>query len=162
VLVYLRVAATPRFPEQWVYVLDRRYRPGRVTNFGSFRPGGAVGPSTVSAELWCDAGDGTWTAPDEELVAAVVADLGALGLVAPGVVRDAPVVRVPVAFPVPARGSVEALQPAAAHLASLSGISATGRWGDFTNGGVHDGLRAGMAAAEAVLRATPAPLGSPG
>ena len=37
-------AGRARFPEQWVYVFGRRHRVGRVTNYGSFRPGRSRGP----------------------------------------------------------------------------------------------------------------------
>ena len=86
VLVYLRVRAALRVPEQWVYVFGRRYRVGRVTNYGSFRPAPRPGPTTISAELWCDPDDTTWTAPDAEVVGVVTTELGELGLVAPSAV----------------------------------------------------------------------------
>jgi protoporphyrinogen oxidase len=150
VLVYLRVDEAPRFPEQWVYVFDKNFQVGRVTNYGSFRPGGADGPTTVSAELWCTAGDETWTAPDAEVVGLVTQELTDLGLIRGA--ADHHVVRIPAAFPVLELGFRTTVDAAEAHLAGYSGLTSIGRWGGFSNGGVHENLLAGLRAGESVAR----------
>ena len=129
-------------------MFGRRHRVGRVTNYGSFRPGRSRGPTTVSAELWCDRGDATWSVPDDDLVALVTDELGELGLVAPSAVIGHHVVRIPSAFPVLERGHRAAVEAAEAHLAGIEGLTSTGRWGGFSNGGVHDNLRAGLRVGE--------------
>ena len=165
VLVYLRARAAPRFPEQWVYVFGRRHRVGRVTNYGSFTAARPTGPTTVSAELWCDPDDETWSAPDAEVVDLATRELGELGLVAPSSVVDHHVVRIRSAFPVLARGYRGAVTAAEEHLSGVGGLTSTGRWGGFTNGGVHENLLAGLRVGErlaTVREVRRAPLGSPG
>jgi protoporphyrinogen oxidase len=165
VLVYLRARAAPRFPEQWVYVFGRRHRVGRVTNYGSFTAARPTGPTTVSAELWCDPDDKTWSAPDAEVVDLATRELGELGLVAPSSVVDHHVVRIRSAFPVLARGYRGAVAAAEEHLSGVGGLTSTGRWGGFTNGGVHENLLAGLRVGErlaTVREVRRAPLGSPG
>ena len=165
VLVYLRARAAPRFPEQWVYVFGRRHRVGRVTNYGSFTAARPTGPTTVSAELWCDPDDETWSAPDAEVVDLATRELGELGLVAPSSVVDHHVVRIRSAFPVLARGYRGAVTAAEEHLSGVGGLTSTGRWGGFTNGGVHENLLAGLRVGgrlATVREVRRAPLGSPG
>lgn len=165
VIVYLRARAAPRFPEQWVYVFGRRYRVGRVTNYGSFSAAPPIGPTTVSAELWCDPDDATWTAPDAQLVELATGELGALRLVAPSSVVDHHVVRIRSAFPVLEQGYRGVVAAAEEHLAGVGGLTSTGRWGGFTNGGVHENLLAGLRVGEqlaTVREVRRAPLGSPG
>ena len=101
------------------------------------------------------AGDGTWCADDDEATSLAERDLTELGLVPGGAVIDRHVVRIPAAFPVLGRGHRAVVDAAEAHLVGISGLSSIGRWGGFSNGGVHENLIAGLRAGEQVASALP-------
>ena len=64
-----------------------------------------------------------------------------------------------------ARGYRGAVAAAEEHLSGVGGLTSTGRWGGFTNGGVHENLLAGLRVGErlaTVREVRRAPLGSPG
>jgi hypothetical protein len=75
------------------------------------------------------------------------------------------VVRFRSAFPVLARGYRSTVTAAEEHLSGVGGLTSTGGWGGFANGGVHENLLAGLRVGErlaTVREVRRAPLGSPG
>lgn len=89
-------------PDNWVYIHDPSVKVGRVQNFRSWSPEMiADGVSTcLGLEYFCFEGDGLWSAPDEELIALAKREIGQVGLMKPGDVNDACVVRQAKAYPV--------------------------------------------------------------
>ncbi len=89
-------------PDNWVYIHDPSVKVGRVQNFRSWSPEMiADGVSTcLGLEYFCFEGDGLWSAPDEELIALAKREIGQVGLMNPGDVNDACVVRQAKAYPV--------------------------------------------------------------
>jgi protoporphyrinogen oxidase len=58
------------------------------------------GMSCLGLEYFCFQGDGLWTSPDADLIALAKKEVAKIGLLAPGDVVDACVVRQPKAYPV--------------------------------------------------------------
>ncbi len=103
---FLTVAVIVRdrglFDDNWIYIQDPDVKVGRIQNFKSWSPEMVPDPTTncYGLEYFCFEGDGLWTASEEELVALAKNDLDTLGLIDPGDVLDATVVRQPKAYPV--------------------------------------------------------------
>ncbi len=89
-------------PDNWIYIHDPSVKVGRVQNFRSWSPD--MIPDGVSTclglEYFCFEGDGLWTASDEDLVALGTQEIAKIGLMAPGDIYDACVVRQKKAYPV--------------------------------------------------------------
>jgi protoporphyrinogen oxidase len=89
-------------PDNWVYIHDPNVKVGRVQNFRSWSPD--MIPDDVSTclglEYFCFEGDGLWTSSDEELTVLARKEIGYIGLMEPGDVVDACVVRQKKAYPV--------------------------------------------------------------
>ena len=89
-------------PDNWIYIHDPSVKVGRVQNFRSWSPDMIPdGTSTcLGLEYFCFEGDGLWSASDDELVALGTREIGKIGLMAPGDITDACVVRQAKAYPV--------------------------------------------------------------
>ena len=89
-------------PDNWIYIHDPSVKVGRVQNFRSWSPD--MIPDGVSTclglEYFCFEGDGLWSASDDELVALGTQEIAKIGLMAPGDIYDACVVRQAKAYPV--------------------------------------------------------------
>jgi protoporphyrinogen oxidase len=102
---FLTVALMARkaelFPDNWIYIHDPSVKVGRVQNFRSWSPEMVPdGMSCLGLEYFCFEGDGLWNAPDSELIALAKKEVAQIGLVSPGDVVDACVVRQAKAYPV--------------------------------------------------------------
>jgi protoporphyrinogen oxidase len=88
--------------DNWVYIHDPSVKVGRVQNFRSWSP--EMIPDGVSTclglEYFCFEGDGLWSSTDAELIALAKSEIGKIGLMHPGDVADASVVRQSKAYPV--------------------------------------------------------------
>ncbi|HEX5613657.1 MAG TPA: NAD(P)/FAD-dependent oxidoreductase [Acidimicrobiia bacterium] len=99
--VALVVPAEFSFPDNWIYIHDPGVQVGRIQNFGSWSPYLVKeGRTCLGLEYFVNEGDGTWTMPDDELVALGTRELARLGLVAADKVEAGYVVRMPKAYPV--------------------------------------------------------------
>lgn len=100
--VALQIEGEPPFPDNWVYVHDRRARVGRIQNFRAWSPWMTPDPgrSCLGLEYFCFEGDDLWSSSDEDLIALAGAEVAALGLVEPERLAGGHVVRVPKAYPV--------------------------------------------------------------
>ena len=89
-------------PDNWIYIHDPSVQVGRVQNFRSWSPD--MIPDGVSTclglEYFCFEGDGLWTSSDDDLVALGTQEIAKIGLMAPGDITDACVVRQKKAYPV--------------------------------------------------------------
>ena len=85
-----------------VYIHDPSVKVGRVQNFRSWSPEMiADGVSTcLGLECFCFEGDGVWSSPDSELIELAKNEIAKIGLMDPGDVFDACVVRQAKAYPV--------------------------------------------------------------
>ncbi len=101
VALITRTQSTKTFPDNWIYIHDPSVRVGRIQNFLSWSPEMAPkGYACLGLEYFCFEGDGLWTSRDEDLIELAKSEIGKIGLIAPGDVVDAAVVRQPKAYPV--------------------------------------------------------------
>ena len=102
-LTVVLIGRTAReLPDNWVYIHDPKVQVGRVQNFRSWSPDMIPDPvsTCLGLEYFCFEGDGLWTSADAELIALAKAEIAHIGLMAPGDVADACVVRQRKAYPV--------------------------------------------------------------
>jgi protoporphyrinogen oxidase len=101
ITVALMVNRPDLFPDNWIYVHDPAVKVGRVQNFSSWSPEMVpAGMSCLGLEYFCFEGDQLWEASDAQLVALAKSEIAHVGLVEPGDVVDACVVRQAKAYPV--------------------------------------------------------------
>ena len=101
VALITRIESTKSFPDNWIYIHDPSVKVGRIQNFLSWSPQMAPeGYACLGLEYFCFEGDGLWNSPDEELINLAKQEIGKIGLIQPGDVIDASVVRQPKAYPV--------------------------------------------------------------
>jgi protoporphyrinogen oxidase len=98
--VALVVPEEAAFPDNWIYIHDKKVGVGRIQNFGAWSPYMVKdGRTCLGLEFFVFEGDETWSTPDEELIAQGARELGQLGLVDPSKVEEGFVVRMPKAYP---------------------------------------------------------------
>ncbi len=99
--VALVVPESAGFPDNWIYVHSPGVRLGRVQNFGSWSPHMVKpGWTCLGLEYFVNQGDDLWSMDDADLVDFAAAEMHAIGLLEPGVVREGFVTRTPMAYPV--------------------------------------------------------------
>src|SRR5438128_278327 len=106
ILVYLNVAGTELFPDQWLYVHSPELGVGRVTNFRNWVPElcGPEPTSVLALEYWCYDEDALWREPESALIDRAGRELRATGLIGDAAVLAGDVVRIRRCYPVYARG----------------------------------------------------------
>ncbi len=101
VALITRIESAKSFPDNWIYIHDPSVKVGRIQNFLSWSPQMAPpGYACLGLEYFCFEGDGVWTSPDADLIELAKREIGRIGLIQPGDVLDAAVVRQPKAYPV--------------------------------------------------------------
>ena len=100
--VALIVDAPSVFPDNWIYIHDPSVRVGRVQNFKNWSPDMVPDPrlTCLGLEYFCSRGDDLWAMDDADLIALAGREIAAVGLVDPGRIIDATVLRVDKAYPV--------------------------------------------------------------
>jgi protoporphyrinogen oxidase len=100
--VALIVDAASVFPDNWIYIHDPSVRVGRVQNFKNWSPDMVPDPrlTCLGLEYFCSRGDDLWAMDDADLIALAGREIAAVGLVDPGQIIDATVMRVDKAYPV--------------------------------------------------------------
>jgi protoporphyrinogen oxidase len=109
------------------------------------------GETCVVLEIPCDPGDATWRATDTEIVASSIESLARAAGLARGVVRESSVHRVGHAYPVLERGAEARVADMLAYCGRFANLRLAGRNALFRYAHLHDMLRQGRAAADALL-----------
>ncbi len=141
------------FPDNWIYVHDKKVKLGRIQNFKNWSPDMVPSPekTCLGLEYFCFEGDGLWSMSDAELIALGTREVGAIGLVDPAKVIDGAVVRVPKAYPVYDGKHIEALEVLREYLAGFSNLQLAGRNGLHKYNNQDHAMITGILAAEALL-----------
>jgi protoporphyrinogen oxidase len=150
VLVYLQIASTSPFPDQWIYVHSAELQTGRITNFKNWVPTIVQNQkeTILCLEYWCYDYDDIWKMDHEDLVALATKEIYQTTLIPQGTVIDGKVVRVPKCYPVYATGYRSNLSPLESYLSTLQGLSVIGRYGSFKYNNQDHSILMGMLAAE--------------
>jgi len=87
--------------DNWIYIQEPDVLLGRLQIFNNWSPFLVKDPSTVwlGLEYFCSKGDSLWEMTDENLIALGAEELSRIGIIDPGVVLDATVLRVEKAYP---------------------------------------------------------------
>ena len=87
--------------DTWIYVQDPAVKLGRIQIYNNWSAGMLADPTKVwlGLEYFCDEGDALWSKSDSDMIGFASEELGRIGFIAPGSVRDAAVLRVPKAYP---------------------------------------------------------------
>ncbi|KSB89201.1 hypothetical protein AS593_04740 [Caulobacter vibrioides] len=118
----------------------------------------ALEGEALALDYYCFEGDALWTADDETLVAQAAAEARRLGLIAPGAVRDAQVVRQRKVHPIHDEACDEHLKMIGLDLRlHFAGLHLAGRAGAHGDSADDQSIRTGLAAAAAVLNRVAAP-----
>ena len=102
ITVALMVKGENLFTDNWIYIHDPEVKVGRVQNFNNWSREMVpqAGVTCLGLEYFCSVGDGMWEMTDEALIELAETEAARIGLVAPGTVFDACVVRMEKAYPV--------------------------------------------------------------
>jgi protoporphyrinogen oxidase len=153
ILVYLEVAGTSLFPDQWLYIHSADIRAGRITNFRNWHPSlhGEENSSVLCFEYWCNSEDETWRAPDQSLIDLAAKELKLTKLGGQRPVKNGFVSRISRSYPIYFRGYKDVLRPIEAYLASIAGLYAVGRYGSYKYNNQDHSILMGLLAAENIL-----------
>jgi protoporphyrinogen oxidase len=143
------------FPDNWIYVHDRKVKLGRIQNFKNWSSEMVPSPAQtcLGLEYFCFEGDGLWSMSDAELIALGTREVGAIGLIDPGKVVDGAVVRVPKAYPIYDGGHVAALDALREYFGGFANLQLAGRNGLHKYNNQDHAMITGILAAEALLGA---------
>jgi protoporphyrinogen oxidase len=154
--IALVVPEADGFPDNWIYIHTPGVRVGRVQNFGSWSPYLVKdGRTCLGLEYFVNEGDDLWSAPDEELAVLAEKEITELGLVPPGAVQAAFVVRVPKAYPVYDSGYSERVEILRDWLAeNAQNVHPVGRNGMHRYNNQDHSMLTAMLVAENITRGT--------
>lgn len=90
-----------RLPDNWIYIQENDVRIGRLQVFNNWSPYLVADPEKIwlGLEYFCSEGDDLWRLDDQSIGDLAVRELEKLGFIAPGMVLDRVVIRVPKAYP---------------------------------------------------------------
>lgn len=152
ILVYLLVAKTDLFPDQWLYIHDPDVLHGRITNFRNWSPQivGDDEHSVICLEFWCFDEDPIWGEPETSLVQRATDEVVAVGLVEEHDVLEGRMIHIPRCYPVYENGYLEPLTRVTDYLDTIDGLVPIGRYGAFKYNNQDHSLLMGIMAAEAI------------
>ncbi len=110
------------------------------------------GTTSLVAEIPCQAGDGLWCLPDEELVRLVSSRLNEIGWIRNDEILGAEVKRMSYAYPVLEDGYEETIGEINSYLAGFDNLRLSGRNGKFAYSWIHDMMRFGKEIIEDLSR----------
>lgn len=153
ITVVLIVNKRELFPDNWIYIHDPEVRLGRIQNFKNWSPHMVPDQekTCLGLEYFCFAGDGLWTATDEELVDRGKRELETLGLCNAIDIEEGIVVRVPKAYPVYDSTYKQALGLIRDFLRPLSNLQLVGRNGMHKYNNQDHSMLTAMLAVENIL-----------
>jgi protoporphyrinogen oxidase len=150
IVVFLNVASTDLFRDQWLYVHSPELGTGRVTNFRNWVPElyGDSPNSILALEYWCYDEDALWGEADAPLIERATQEMRATGLIGNAPVLAGHVERIRRCYPVYARGYKRHLDPVVAHLRQYRNLHVIGRYGAFKYNNQDHSILMGVLAAE--------------
>jgi protoporphyrinogen oxidase len=143
------------FPDNWIYVHDKKVGMARVANYRNFSPEMAddelISPLTV--EYFTFKGDVIWSKPDAELVALAGQELERMGLARAADVVSGFVVRSEKAYPVIETGFQKHIDVIKSWLGGFDNLLPIGRSGMFKYNNQDHAIATGLLAARTFLGA---------
>ena len=156
ILVYLKVAKSDLFPDNWIYVHDPSLKLGRITNFRNWSPTlYANETSTILAlEYWSYPQEKLWQTPDSDLVKLASKEIAQTGLADESSIEDGNVYRINRCYPVYDKGYKDHLKPIEDYLNTINNLTVIGRYGAFKYNNQDHSILMGLLAAEKIANNT--------
>lgn len=150
IIVYLLINSENIFQDNWIYVHAPFLQTGRITNFRNWSQHMLHGSkkTILAMEYWANDDDPLWKSSDAELEAIAAREIVETGLVEPGMVEGAHVVRLHRSYPVYANGYEEHLQIIQDAVDAIPWLTCIGRNGAFKYNNQDHSILMGMLAAE--------------
>ncbi len=142
----------------WMYLPEQAIPFGRIHEPKNWSSAMApAGKTHIVAEYFCFQGDGIWNASDEELTAGTVKHLSRMGFITEREVIGSCVVRVPRAYPLFTVNYRKYADKVLDYLGRFRNLHVIGRGGMFRYHNMDHAMESGIAAANDILRISPAP-----
>lgn len=150
ILVYLNVASSDLFEDNWLYVHSPALRCGRVTNFRNWVPTlyGDETTSILCMEFWCQEEDDIWRMPEADLIAIAEKEIRQTGLIGEARILDGKVHRINRCYPVYSKGFRDILEQIENYLRTIKNLIPIGRYGAFKYNNQDHSILMGLLAAE--------------
>lgn len=147
ILVYLRLADSRLFSEQWIYVNEKHLCIGRITNFNNWSAQ-SYDDTILCLELWCHPGDDVWYRNDHDIAARAIHDFQSLMHFKDVKILDSHVIRVPNSYPVYLRGYRDVLKDIEELFSGYKNFLCIGRAGAYRYNNQDHSILMGMLAYE--------------
>jgi protoporphyrinogen oxidase len=150
--VHLKFEGNP-FPDNWIYVHDKRVQMARISNYRNFSTQMAdqEGVSPLTVEYFCFRDDQLWNRSDQELIALASQELEQTGVARAAQVRSGFVIRSTMAYPLIRMGYQNEIRCIKAWLDRLENFLPIGRSGMFKYNNQDHAIATGLLAARTVL-----------
>lgn len=150
ILVYLQVAGSNLFPDQWIYVHSSDLKTGRITNFRNWVPSitNSELDTILCLEYWCYDDESAWSMDETSLIEMAASELYQTSLIRPNSINQGKVIRIPKCYPVYATGYRTHLTPVEEFLKSYKHLTVIGRYGSFKYNNQDHSILMGLLAAE--------------
>ncbi|MDD5541723.1 MAG: FAD-dependent oxidoreductase [Acidobacteriia bacterium] len=150
--VHLKVEGTP-FPDNWIYVHDKRFRMARIANFRNFSHAMAEhdGVSPLTVEYFTFKGDDTWRRSDEELIDFALGEIAQMFVGKTTRPISGFVVRSEKAYPVIELGFQKHIDVIKSWLDGFENLKPIGRSGMFKYNNQDHAIATGLLAARTAL-----------
>lgn len=150
--VHLKFDGSP-FPDNWIYVHDKRVRMARISNYLNFSKDMSSNPkhSPMTVEYFCFKGDDVWSQSEEELVALAGQELERAGVAPANRVLSGFVIRSEKAYPVIQIGFQQHIDVIKGWLDRFENFLPIGRAGMFKYNNQDHAIATGLLAARNVL-----------
>ncbi|MFO0940718.1 MAG: FAD-dependent oxidoreductase [Pirellulales bacterium] len=153
ILVYLEVADSKLFNDQWLYIHDASVSVGRITNFNNWQRSNQQNSTTIlCCEYWCDGTDDVWKAENADLTQMAIRELQKTSLLHSQTITNSHIIRIPRSYPVYRIGYNRHVEVIANFLKSIDGLSVIGRYGSFKYNNQDHSILMGLLAAENILQ----------
>lgn len=153
ILVYLNIASTDLFKDNWLYVHSPSLNCGRITNFRNWLPYlyGDEKTTILCMEFWCQEEDEMWQLPDHELIEMGKKEIRQTGLIGNAEILDGKVYRINRCYPIYSMGYRDVLEPIEKYLSTVKNLMPIGRYGAFKYNNQDHSILMGLLAAENIL-----------
>ena len=153
ILVYLKIRGHNPFPDQWIYVHEKKLMTGRITNFRNWTStiNNGLNDHIICLEYWCYDEDELWHQDNELLIQEATDELYRTGLVNNDAVDAGFVKRVPKCYPVYSAGYRELLNPIQDYFRGVDRVIPIGRYGSFKYNNQDHSILMGILVAEKIL-----------
>ncbi len=145
------------FPDNWIYIHSPKVKMGRIQNYKNWSPHMVPDPSmtALGLEYFLWDSDSEWNWPNAQLIDLGTRECAALGLIRPGEVRDATVVRAEKAYPVYDHDYQRLLRIIRDYLAHFENLQTIGRNGLHRYNNQDHSMLTGLYAAQNILDGQP-------